>query len=59
MFYVLESPDGDYQRAYKEMFGQTDVPVSTVAAGAVPEPTSFGLGLAALAGLIAARRRVA
>src|SRR5688500_1366861 len=24
MFYVLESPDGDYQRAYKEMFGQIE-----------------------------------
>ncbi len=24
MFYVLESPDGEYQRAYKEMFGQIE-----------------------------------
>jgi alkanesulfonate monooxygenase SsuD/methylene tetrahydromethanopterin reductase-like flavin-dependent oxidoreductase (luciferase family) len=24
MFYVLESPDGDYRRAYKEMFGQIE-----------------------------------
>jgi alkanesulfonate monooxygenase SsuD/methylene tetrahydromethanopterin reductase-like flavin-dependent oxidoreductase (luciferase family) len=24
MFYVLESPDGDYRRAYKEMFGQVE-----------------------------------
>jgi alkanesulfonate monooxygenase SsuD/methylene tetrahydromethanopterin reductase-like flavin-dependent oxidoreductase (luciferase family) len=24
MFYVLECPDGDYQRAYKEMFGQIE-----------------------------------
>ena len=24
MFYVLESPDGDFQRAYKEMFGQIE-----------------------------------
>lgn len=24
LFYVLESPDGDYQRAYKEMFGQIE-----------------------------------